>query len=262
MVMFAQVPVYVNYNAGTYAYEPGYEIIGTNGVVYACLQSGLGIGASQTISIPYGTYEVRGFDNFGDGWNGGSLAVEYLGQPIFTTSGPPNGGYYPSDNSCNGIPSPVNNIGSSILGTFTLAPVTCQMTCPADVTVDNDPGTCEANVTVGQPTTSECAGTETVYTQDFNGCAQPTGWTLSTSTGTYNTAGPCGTSLFSFECANTSSFFGTANPNFTGCIAIIADDDVSAFVGTATMTSPVINLSAGGASLSFDYSVYSSSSTV
>ena len=34
-----------------------------------------GVGASPTVEVPEGTYTINGFDSYGDGWNGGVLAI-------------------------------------------------------------------------------------------------------------------------------------------------------------------------------------------
>ncbi|MEZ4908261.1 MAG: HYR domain-containing protein [Saprospiraceae bacterium] len=50
----------------------------------------------------------------------------------------------------------------------------CAVTCPANITVDNDPGSCDAYVTVPAPTLSECAS-DAVVTNDFNGTEDASG---------------------------------------------------------------------------------------
>lgn len=256
LMVLGQASVDIVWTAGSYPTEPGYEIVNTaTSAVVVCRASGTG-GLSQTLTLPYGTYSVRGFDSYGDGWNGGTLKVVQQGLTVFTTSGPANVGDSPSNNTCTGTPSPVNGTSSQILGTFNIVQVTCTIACPANITVNNDPGVCGANVTVPTPTTNQCQGTVVALSQNFSSCALPTGWTTTTSTGTYQTPGGCGTAgvLFSFACADGSAFGGLANANFTNCIATINDDDAgSTFTGDAYITSPVINLSSGGTTLDFDY---------
>ena len=116
--------------------------------------------------MPDGTYEVRGFDSFGDGWNGGNINFDFSGASVLFSTGPPNAGYAPSPNSCNGVASSVSGAGAAILGTFTIGTVSCVITCPANIVVDNDPGTCEAYVNVPLPITDLCVGPAI---NDYNG---------------------------------------------------------------------------------------------
>ncbi|MCB9284936.1 MAG: T9SS type A sorting domain-containing protein [Lewinellaceae bacterium] len=176
----AQIAITRTWTPGSWATEPGWEIrnIATN-VVYDCAQTyATPGGGSLGLSVPAGTYEVKGFDGYGDGWNGGVLTVTQGGATLFTSTGPPVYGYYPSENLCPG-PSPVNNIGSSILGYFDVQEP-CVLVCPPSMTVDNSPGTCEAivNYTID-------AGTCPGYTLDPNlpsGSAFPSGTTVITAT--------------------------------------------------------------------------------
>jgi len=149
--VMAQVDIERDWNPGGFNGEVGWEIIEVaTQVVHDCEQSG-GAGPSgvpTTISVPLGTYEVRGFDSFGDGWNGGILNVNQGGGNIFSSSGPPAVGFNPANNNCNGIPSPVNTEpGAAILGTFNVAAI-CNpaLSCPSNITVDNTQGICGAIV--------------------------------------------------------------------------------------------------------------------
>jgi hypothetical protein len=105
-----------------------------------------------------------------------------------------------------------------------------------------------------------------VLNESFDGCAQPAGWNVgfeNNPTGDMggNTGvGACnGLQLFTFECVDQSSNFPSApaNPNFSSCVAIIDDDNAgSAFDGIAWIETPVMDLSAGGVNLTFDFSYY------
>lgn len=147
----AQVDIERDWNPGGFNGEVGWEIIElATSTVHDCEQSG-GAGPSGvpvTLSVPLGDYEVRGFDSFGDGWNGGTLIVRQAGGVIFQSQGPGNVGFSPGNNTCNGIPSPVNGNSSQILGNFAVAPI-CNppLACPADIAVNNTPGICGAIVT-------------------------------------------------------------------------------------------------------------------
>ncbi|MFZ2900443.1 MAG: HYR domain-containing protein, partial [Saprospiraceae bacterium] len=154
----AQIDIVRGWTAGAFAGEPGWEIynFATN-VVYECRPAGtVTPNGNVTINVPAGTYEVRGFDSFGDSWNGGVLTITQNGVQIFNTTGPPNAGFLPGSNSCTGVPSPVNGQSSTILGQFVVAPP-CTLTCPSNIVVPNNtPGTCGAVVN---------------YTINSDGCA-------------------------------------------------------------------------------------------
>jgi len=151
-VMMAQTQaITLDWTTGAFAAEPGYEIVQqSNGAVVACEQSGGSIPVDQTVNLEENnTFDVYGHDSWGDGWNGANLEVLVSGVSLgnFTLGG---GG---SGNSCNGVFS--NGV---YLGSFTVA-APCDITCPADITVDNDPGECGAQVDVPQPEVgSSCDG--------------------------------------------------------------------------------------------------------
>ena len=97
-----------------------------------------------------------------------------------------------------------------------------------------------------------------VLNEDFNAGVLPAGWSLETDgTPGYDAPGACGAALFSFECVNGNTFSAPANPNWSGTIAAINDDDAGGgFVGTGHIISSSVDLSAnGGDGLTFDYSV-------
>ncbi len=156
----AQITITRDWDTGAFAGEPGWQIINTaTNAVVDCEATGGAIpnAAPVNINVPAGTYEVRGFDSFGDGWNGngsttGRLRILQSGVVIFTTFGPPNAGFFPGGNTCPG-PSPVNGISSTVLGTFCVQNP-CTLTCPAPITVTPDPGACEA--TVFYEVTTDC----------------------------------------------------------------------------------------------------------
>ncbi|MEZ4931397.1 MAG: hypothetical protein R2788_04600 [Saprospiraceae bacterium] len=86
--LMAQTDVDRTFNTGAFLNETGWEIVnvGTN-VVYDCEDAGLAPNAVPgTITLPGlpdGNYEVRAFDSFGDGWNGGSMTVEHCNSSRF-----------------------------------------------------------------------------------------------------------------------------------------------------------------------------------
>ncbi|MCB0535307.1 MAG: HYR domain-containing protein, partial [Saprospiraceae bacterium] len=152
----------MTWTTGAFAAEPGWEVIdlATNTVVF-CEQSGgtAPVAGTTNLSLAAGTYQVTGFDSYGDGWNGGTLVFTQGSTTLFSTTGPPNPGtgFTPGNNACPG-PSPVNGVSSAILGTFVVVAPDCQITCPANITVGSDPDMCGAFVDVPQPVTSDCAG--------------------------------------------------------------------------------------------------------
>lgn len=138
-----QQAITLDWTPGGWAYEVGWEIVQvSNGAVVHC-EATLGANpASQTINLDENnTYNVYGYDDWGDGWNGGNLEVLVSGVSLgnFTLAGGGN------PNSCNGSYS-----GGPLLGSFTVA-APCDITCPADITVDNDPGECGAQIDVPLP---------------------------------------------------------------------------------------------------------------
>jgi hypothetical protein len=173
MVVFAQfVPVQMTYTHGAWVTEPGWEIIHVpSGTVVNCQNSGsnfLANGYTVTLNLTAGeTYRVMAWDSFGDGWNGCALTFNQSGITLFNGGLASGGGF---NNFCPGPSSNGVNIGE-----FTpLVPSDCAIICPGDITVDNDPGTCEANVTVPMPTLDACM-TGTVITNDFNGTSNASG---------------------------------------------------------------------------------------
>ena len=154
----AQVTITRTWTPGFFPAEDGWEIINTaTNVVYECDQSGQNTPNSVlNLNVPPGTYQVRGFDSYGDGWNGSVLTITQGPVTLFTTSGPPGTGFNPGNNTCPG-PSPVNGVSSAILGTFTVTAPACVLSCPSNITVNNDPGQCGAvvNYTVGS---TNCTG--------------------------------------------------------------------------------------------------------
>ncbi|MBL0083781.1 MAG: proprotein convertase P-domain-containing protein [Saprospiraceae bacterium] len=129
----------------------------------------------------------------------------------------------------------------------------CTLTAPANVTVSNTTGICGANVTLASAvagTACQSVTTVALGSQNFNGCAQPGGWTTgfieenaADGVGSTGNAAACGgVGLFHWNCTDTgTALTGTsAAAGFSGCIAVISDDDAgSAFDGIAWIESPV-----------------------
>ncbi len=163
IVMFSQTyPVSMTYTWGSWYGEPGWEIVQvSNGAVVNCEAAGgtyPANGSVQNLNLAAGQYQVRGFDSYGDGWNGCTLKFVEYGLTLF------DGGLV-SGGITNTCPGP--SAGYVIVGTFTvLAPSACAITCPPNITVNNDPGVCTANVTVPAPVLSQC--TNATVVNNFN----------------------------------------------------------------------------------------------
>lgn len=63
---------------GSFVTEVGWQVVntGTN-VVYNCEPFGGTMQNNVTLNVPAGTYQLRGWDSWGDGWNGCSVTIKY-----------------------------------------------------------------------------------------------------------------------------------------------------------------------------------------
>jgi hypothetical protein len=112
-----------------------------------------------------------------------------------------------------GVLSPDNN-GARAIKTFELTDPTCNLSCPADISVPNDPDQCGANVTYTTPSGANCG---TVTCNHPSGSFFPVGTTNVTCT---STAGP------------TCSFDVTVNDTQDPTITCPGDMTVDAAAGT------------------------------
>jgi hypothetical protein len=152
----AQVNIERNWTAGTFDTEIGWEIINvTTQDVVDCIAppNAFGTPATTVLNVPAGTYELRVWDDFGDGWNGAAISITQGATTLISSTGPPAGPLFPPANICNGVPSPLGTGGASA-GTFVVG-VACNLTCPDDITADTQPGLCGAIVNYG-PATTDC----------------------------------------------------------------------------------------------------------
>ena len=154
----------------------------------------------------------------------------------------------------------VNSCGWDV--SIAAAAATCDITCPAAISVDNDPGTCGALVTVPAPTLdgAGCATLVEVLAEDFDAGVLPAGWTLDDGGAGFPTAGACGATLFSFQCTGGYPSSAGAGPaaGFAGNQATIDDDAVGAgAVGVYCIVTPAMDIDMGGAlsgqSVNFDW---------
>ncbi len=136
----AQVNIVRTFSPGSFAAECGWEIInvGTN-TVYDCEAAGGTTPPTTpaTLSVPAGTYQVRAYDSFGDGWNGGQISITQGGVSLCQAT-LSSGGF---SNTCPG-PNPTPG---TVICTFQVQQP-CQVTCPGNIVVNNDPGQCGAVV--------------------------------------------------------------------------------------------------------------------
>nr|MBS0036836.1 HYR domain-containing protein [Saprospiraceae bacterium] len=200
------------------------------------------------------------FDNrdFGPGWVQFFHVVAELGDPPVLNSSSGSLTFY------FWATSVVNRCGYEIL--ILEGSSDCEIQCPEDISVSNDPGECGAFVNVPEPefVGPECGGTSSVIVvldENFNDCVQPTGWINTTTTTGSTTPGGCMDALFSYECnSNNAAPFWMSNPGypsgFEGCIAVIDDDALGGgggTVGVHCIETPVMDLSGGGIELTFDF---------
>jgi hypothetical protein len=106
------------------------------------------------------------------------------GQTIVQTSGIPSGGFFPVGTTTNAF-LVTDAAGNTATCSFTVTIVDDEdpvITCPADITVNNDPGQCGANVVFTVPVgTDNCPGANTIkVTGFFSGAFFPVGTTLQT----------------------------------------------------------------------------------
>lgn len=148
---YGQVSVTVQWTPGAFAAEPGWEIVNTaTNEVVMCEEAGSGLPPASTVLVlPAGTYEVTGWDSWGDGWNGGLLSVTTASGTLFSSSGPPNVGYAPAVNLCSTAPNdPDLFSGAASLGTFTLAAAGA---VSLSKTVGTEPGVCAPTNSINVP---------------------------------------------------------------------------------------------------------------
>lgn len=138
----------------------------------------------------------------------------------------------------------------------------CMITCPDDITVNNDPGQCGAFVDGLLPDFSAaCIPAALVVGEDFANCSEPAGWGIDDGTGDpgngYSGVTSDGGGLGNCVVYNITDIVGggaaTSNPSFSGCFAGVIDDGLAVpdnLCGFGCITIPV-NLPAGFSSPSF-----------
>ncbi|NBC03015.1 MAG: hypothetical protein GVY20_04835, partial [Bacteroidetes bacterium] len=208
----------INTGDDAFAGEVGWELFNVStGEVVAYEQTGFPLGANQSVTfdVPVGQYELYGYDSFGDNWGGFfgptfDIEVVYQNQTVCSgndVAGPGNGTANASV-ACGGN----NTNGTALCMTFQIGDGACDVECPDDIVVDNDPGECGAFVNIPPLVTSgDCAS----VTNDFNGTSDPSGFypagiTEVTITGTDSDG-------LITECTFTVFVNDTEAPTLVGC---------------------------------------------
>ncbi len=114
---------------------------------------------------------------------------------------------------------------------FIVGSVDCEITCPADITIEAEVADCDggAYVTIPAATINEdCLGSgmieNVIFEEGFDSGTLPTGWSVTRDGVVSNgSVGNCGTAAFAFNCT-FDPFYGGLNGNFSGNFAVIDDD--------------------------------------
>ena len=124
----------------------------------------------------------------------------------------------------------IDNSGNSATCSFNVTVQDMQppvITCPADITVSADPGSCNASVTIAIPTATDNCGTPTL-TNNISGTADASGvYSIGTTTVTYTATDNAGNS-------STCSFTITVNDTEVPVISCPADITVSMDPGSCS----------------------------
>ncbi len=166
-------------------------------------------GTSVDVCITNGnTYELYGYESFGDGWNSGTLEVitsedasNYMGS-CFANEGNVlfSGTSLASGNGF--VDCQTEGPSGFLTATFSTACIACEIVCPSDIVVSSEPGMCGANVTIPlpmsngvcDPAVSDMSGfypvgtTEVVFSADANGASGGVGCSVMVTV--TNTNGP------------------------------------------------------------------------
>ncbi len=132
--------------------------------------------------------------------------------------------------------------------------IPCGIPCPSyDVAVPDATNICDGETAViTVPELSGCL-TQILAQENFDACVAPPGWVTTHSVGDPIANGD-GDPYFVFDGTAVPGGAG-ANPNFSGCIAVLDDDQPSAaLLGIGTLTAPAEDLTPfNSAFLSFDW---------
>ncbi|MFT6359190.1 MAG: subtilisin-like proprotein convertase family protein, partial [Saprospiraceae bacterium] len=170
-------------NGGTFTNENGWELVDiTTGTELACRAAGSSYPQSfagtdsEVLNVVDGNMlELRVYDTFGDGWDGGNMNMEIEVTEDGSAGGCttfPAGFFAVASYNPTGTDGTANlcaNGPDAATGTsnvaFSLTCPACELTCPADVVLSADAGLCAATATVIDPVLSaDCVGVLTTLT--------------------------------------------------------------------------------------------------
>jgi hypothetical protein len=124
------------------------------------------------------------------------------------------------------------------------------ITCPDDITTDNDPGVCEAAVTVPAPTTGDNCGVASV-TNDFNDTADASGtYPVGTTTVTWTVTDTHGNTS---QCTMDVTVNDTEDPSITCPSDITVANDPGVCEAAVTVPAPTTGDNCGVASVTNDF---------
>lgn len=98
----AQVSIQLTVATGSWLDETGWQVVDVStGIVYNCEATGGTVQTGATFSCPAGKYELRGWDTYGDGWNGTRVTITDVatGTTLVNSATMSGGGY---GNTCPG----------------------------------------------------------------------------------------------------------------------------------------------------------------
>ncbi len=160
--------VCVTYTSGSFNTENSWLLYDASaGVELACDGTSPTVGTTMACVPSGNTVELYAYETFGDSWNGATLALDMCedgsnngcdaqGQQLLAATGNPGGA---SGNATAPCGSDMTGTGalawSGVINEQGAGCIQC-ITCPADITVNNDPGVCGAFVNVPLPTDNGC----------------------------------------------------------------------------------------------------------
>lgn len=158
----AQAPVgeseiTLNFGSGSFNGEIGWSLVNVSSGTTILSETFGNFTPNNTIvqNVPSGLYDLNAEDSFGDGWNGAT--IEAISSEDYSVNGCPPANQLQTPGAIL-VPLQVP-AGAGETYSFALGCEPCTITCPADITVNNDPGVCGAFVTVPDPVTDQCAVT-------------------------------------------------------------------------------------------------------
>jgi hypothetical protein len=280
-------------NGMTYSFDPAVAGIGTHTITYVFTDgNGCSGSASDDVAVfalPTVTFTAPASPVCPTlvltGQGGGTPTGGVYSGPGVTDDG--NGMTYTFDTNVSGIGTHTitytftdgNGCTASASDTVTVEdndpPV---ITCPADITVDNDPGECGAIVTFAATATDNCPSTVIITYSQNPGTQFPVGTTVVTATAT-DASGNTDTCTFDVTVSDTEdpvvlcpanitvsnnpgqcdavvTFMNSATDNCPGVITSSVPASGSVFpVGTTTVTVTATDASGNTATCSFDVTV-------